>query len=124
MNKWLLFAFVWFSGSLYALFFRDGGTSPPPFVHFDKIAHMGLFFGQFWLLAKIFIETDKPVPWRGLLTAAVFWAAVSEVLQALFTRNRQGDVWDAATDVLGAVLAVYLAYRVQSAGKASGGNFS
>lgn len=114
MNKWLLFALLWLAASVYALFFKpDNGT--PPFAHFDKAAHFGLFFGQFWLLAKIFLHRQQTPPWRWLLPAAFIWAGLSEYLQATLTPDRHGDVFDAIADVLGAACALWLAVRVAHA---------
>ncbi len=112
MNKFVWLSLLWFSASIYALFFKPAVDVAPPFAHFDKCVHAGLFFAQFWLLSKVYVSRQQPLPWRRLLVLAVAWAAASEVLQATLTRTRQGDVWDAAADIFGAASAIWLAARL------------
>lgn len=114
-NKWFALAFAWFLASVYALLLQPASQTPPPFAHFDKVAHMALFFAQFWLLAKGFSSQHRPLPLRLLWTGAIIWAALSEILQALCTTTRQGEVFDALADLIGTGLALYLAYRIQQA---------
>ena len=113
-NKWLWLSLTWFVAAIYALFFKQGGGAAP-FAHFDKVAHFGLFFGQFWLLSKIFLHRQQTPPWRWLLLAALVWAGLSEYLQATLTPDRHGDVFDTIADVLGAACALWLAVRVAQA---------
>ena len=47
LNKFTLFALAWFVSGVYSLVFMESsGTTPPPFPHFDKLAHCGLFLGH------------------------------------------------------------------------------
>lgn len=112
-NKWLLIAIVWFLASIYFLFFKSSGT-PVPIPQFDKICHFGLFFGQFWLMAKACFSAGFTISQRLLLISAIIWAATSEVIQALFT-TRNGDIMDAIADLSGAILALWLAQQIQTA---------
>lgn len=119
MNRWAIGALLWFAATLYALFIKPPGSSVPPFAHFDKVAHFGLFYGQFWLLAKAFFSQGKAIPHQTLFTLAVAWALGSEFLQATLTSSRQGDIWDGLADVLGAGCALWLAERVAQAKQSS-----
>ncbi len=100
---------------MYALLLHEGGNMLPPFAHFDKIVHAGLFFGQFWLLAKVFLQGRRPVPLRALLAAALVLAAGSEWAQGALTATRQADWLDALADMAGAAAALYFAAQVQAA---------
>ena len=75
MNRWLWLSVLWFAGMMYALLLHQGGNAPLPFAHFDKVVHAALFFGQFWLLAKVFLLRRQLVPWQTLLLAALVLAA-------------------------------------------------
>lgn len=113
-NRWLLFSVLWLATILYQLLQESsGGTAP--FPHFDKIAHFAIFFAQFWLLSKIWLNERRNIPIRGLVIAAVCLAAATEIAQALFTNTRQGDWLDAIADIAGATTALWLAQKVQNA---------
>ncbi len=83
LNKFTAAALIWFAATIYALLFKEGGNSAPPFPHFDKVGHFGLFFGQAWLCAKIFIQDNRNIPYKGILFAALLFAVGSELAQAL-----------------------------------------
>lgn len=106
-NKFLLLSGLWFMATIYLLLKAPSGE-PPPFTHFDKLGHFVLFFGQFWLLSKLFFTDHKPVPVLYLSILVVVWAILSEVMQGVLTQDRNADVWDAAADVLGGMLAIAL----------------
>ncbi|PIT15750.1 VanZ family protein [Snodgrassella alvi] len=120
LNKWLLLATCWFIASIYFLFFKAGGN-PVPIPQFDKICHFGLFFGQFWLLAKAYFSANITIPQRLFIITAIIWAAASETIQALFT-TREGDIMDAIADLIGAALALWLAQQIQTARRNSNSN--
>ena len=122
MNRWLWLSVLWFAGMMYALLLHQGSNAPLPFAHFDKVVHAALFFGQFWLLAKVFLLLRRPVPWQALLLVALVLAAGSEWAQGALTASRQADWRDAAADMAGAAAALYFAAQVQAAraGKRSG----
>ena len=113
-NKWLLLSVLWLAAGAYALIWREGGSSAPPFPHFDKLAHAALFFAQFWLLSKVFLTARRSLPVPALLAAALLLAVGSEWAQAAFTVSRQAEVWDGAADMAGAGAALYLAWRLQA----------
>lgn len=110
MNKWQAAALLWLVASIYALLRPETGHTPPPFAHFDKIAHAGLFFGQFWLWARAWSSRGRVAPERLLLAAALAWAVGSEIMQATLGARR-GDPWDAAADMAGALAALWLHRR-------------
>ncbi len=106
-NRYLLLSSIWFAASLYWLFFKAPSSEPLPFVHFDKVAHAGLFFVQTWLIGKIWLQARKAVPWPAILLVLFAWAGLSEVFQAVFTVDRQGELWDALADIGGILAALY-----------------
>lgn len=119
-NRFALFAVLWFVAAVYSLLFSESDSGAPPFAHFDKVAHFALFFAQFWLLAKAFMQDGLAVPYRLLFMLAVLAAAGSEIAQALFTRTREGSIADGFADMLGAGAALWLAYKVASAKRVFG----
>ena len=97
MNRGLWLSVLWFAGMMYALLLHQGSNAPLPFAHFDKVVHAALFFGQFWLLAKVFLLRRQPVPWQALLLAALVLAAGSEWAQGALTARvgrKAGDQGD------------------------------
>lgn len=110
-KKWLLAALAWLAMSVYALIFRPSVHSgAPPFAHFDKFAHALLFLVQTWLAAKYWLSVNRKPPYMLLFIGALCWAIVSELAQHFLTTTRQGDVWDAAADMLGVCLALQFAH--------------
>lgn len=120
-NKFMLLAVLWFAAGVYSLIFRESSSSAPPFPHFDKFAHFCLFLAQFWLLAKAYIVEKKTVPYRGLLLTALVYALGSEWAQAALTATRQGSFGDAAADLAGASLALWLAKQTVEAKRKQAG---
>ena len=95
----LLFALVVLASLV--MLFAPGSDVPSGFPGSDKIVHFSLFA----VLAVTGLRAGiRAVP---LGLGLVGYAATSEVLQAVLPINRDGDVRDAAADVLG--LAVGLA---------------
>ncbi|MDO4906341.1 VanZ family protein [Neisseria sp.] len=119
-NRFALFAVLWFVAAVYLLLFSESDGGAPPFVHFDKVVHFALFFAQFWLLAKAFMQDGLAVPYRLLFVLAVLAATGSETAQALFTRTREGSIADSIADMFGAGAALWLAYKVASAKRVFG----
>ena len=76
-NRFILLSALWFAGSIYSLLFKAAETAPPPFPHFDKVAHLALFFAQIWLLTKAFRTDNRPIPYRSLIVFALCFAVVS-----------------------------------------------
>lgn len=113
-NRYTMFAVLWFLAGIYFLLLRDAGGAPP-FRHFDKVAHFGLFFAQTWLCAKAFIVANKPIPYKTLLAFALVFAVGSEVAQAVWTTTREGSLADVLADVCGVVAALWLAEKVREA---------
>ena len=115
LNKFTAAALIWFAAAIYALLFKEGGNSPPPFPHFDKVGHFGLFFGQAWLCAKIFIQENREIPYKGILLAALLFAVGSELAQAFLTATRQGSIADGIADMAGTAAALWFAAKVEAA---------
>ena len=116
LNKFTAAALIWFVAAIYALLFREGGNSAPPFPHFDKVGHFGLFFGQAWLCAKIFIQDNTEIfPYKGILFAALVFAIGSELAQAFLTATRQGSIADGIADMAGTAAALWFAAKVKAA---------
>ena len=115
LNKFTVAALIWFAAAIYPLLFKEGGNSPPPFPHFDKVGHFGLFFGQAWLCAKIFIQDNRNIPYKGILFAALLFAVGSELAQAFLTTTRQGSIADGIADMVGTVAALWFATKVKAA---------
>ena len=114
-NKFTLLAALWFCGGIYALLFKEGGSAPPPFPHFDKVGHFGLFFGQMWLCAKAYLSDGSGIPFRKLFVFALICALASEAAQGLLTATRQASFGDIAADLLGAAAALWFAWKVSTA---------
>ena len=108
-NRFILLSALWFAGSIYSLLFKAAETAPPPFPHFDKVAHLALFFAQIWLLTKAFRTDNRPIPYRSLMVFALCFAVVSECAQAWFTATRTGSLGDVLADMAGTVLALFAA---------------
>ena len=115
LNKFTAAAFIWFAAAIYALLFKEGGNSAPPFPHFDKVGHFGLFFGQAWLCAKMFIQDSRNIPYKGILLAALLFAIGSELAQAFLTTTRQGSIADGIADMAGTAVALWFAEKVKAA---------
>ena len=114
-NKYLLFAIIWFLLTVYGLLLKTpSGLVQLPFPHFDKFTHMALFFGQFWLLSKVYLSENRCPPFKILILMFVSWAVISEVLQGTLTQTRSADVLDAVADMVGASLALLVARYVHS----------
>lgn len=118
INKFSLLAALWLAAGIYSLLFREAEGGVPPFPHFDKVAHFALFFGQFWLAAKAYIQASRPIPYRTLLTLGLIFAAASEYAQASFTTTRQGTVGDGIADLLGCSVALWVAAKQLQARRA------
>jgi len=115
LNKFTAAACIWFAAAIYALLFKEGGNSAPPFPHFDKVGHFGLFFGQAWLCAKIFIQDNRNIPYKGILFAALLFAVGSELAQAFLTTTRQGSIADGIADMAGTAAALWFAEKIKAA---------
>ncbi|MDN5916725.1 MAG: VanZ family protein [Pseudonocardia sp.] len=84
------------------VFFTPASGVPTAPAGTDKVIHLLLF--------ALLAVTGR---WAGLrattlLLGLLVYAGASEVAQAILPIGRDGDVWDAAVDVTGAVLGVGL----------------
>lgn len=108
MNKFALLALLWFVIGIYALIFREASNDIPPFPHFDKVSHFGLFFVQLWLAARAFMQANKAIPYFTLLAFTLLYAIGSEWVQATFTENREASWLDGIADLCGAGIALLM----------------
>lgn len=92
--------------SLYALFSPASGV---PFLPpgFDKIGHFCLF------AALAVTGRRANIYASGLGASLVVYAVVSEILQSILPINRDGDVWDAAVDLCGVAIGLWLFSRAR-----------
>ncbi len=105
---WLL-VLMWFILSCYGLFLRTPSGATPSIHHLDKVAHFGMFFGQFYLLGVLLNAKNKVQMWR-LWCLGLMWAVLSELIQGYFT-TRIMDVWDGVADVVGVTAALGVLYQ-------------
>jgi VanZ family protein len=91
------------------LLFSPASTVPSGIEVNDKVVHAALFF----VLAVTGVVAGLPL--RALVFGLVLYAGVSEVLQAVLPIDRDGNVFDALADLLGAAagLAAALVVRRQ-----------
>ena len=52
LNKFTAAALIWFAAAIYALLFKEGGNSAPPFPHFDKVGHFRTVFRPGMVVCK------------------------------------------------------------------------
>ncbi|MDF7676247.1 hypothetical protein PT286_05820 [Neisseriaceae bacterium ESL0693] len=111
--KWLFLALIWFGASIYGLFFHHNPTRPP-FQHFDKICHFGLFFGQTWLIIKFYLSRSQPIVLLHLMILMTMWALISETI-LLFLPVHAHFLSDIMLNLLGMIIASALGWRIQKA---------
>lgn len=84
------------------MLFSPGSDVPSGFPGSDKIVHFSLFLA-------LAVTGVRAVPrTRRLAVGLVCYAAASEILQTVLPINRDGDVRDAAADVLGVAVGLVL----------------
>lgn len=105
-KKWAILALVWLTLLMYALLLKPTGSTPI-LPNVDKIAHFGLFFGQFWLIARSILACTGKTYWVVGVVLAIMLAVGSKLLQGL-TGYRSMEIWDGVADVLGAMVALSL----------------
>jgi len=105
---WWLVAPV-LAGHLLALYLPGTSGAPEP-RYVDKVVHAALFGVPVWLLGRLI--------GRIWLLGAVFavHAVVSELVQLWWVPGRDGDVFDAAADLLGISIAVWWLLRTRKEG--------
>jgi VanZ family protein len=88
-------------------------VQPSGGLPWDKIVH-ALIFGL-----VMYTGVRAGLPLRAWLAVTVAHAGLSEALQHWLLPHRSGDVWDAAADAAGAVVAAFLV-RPRGAATSSG----
>ena len=93
------------------VFFAPGSSVPGGIELNDKVVHAALFF----VLAVTGVVAGLPL--RALAFGLMLYAGLSEVLQAVLPIDRDGSVFDALADLIGAAagLATALVVRRQKA---------
>ncbi|MDO4250858.1 MAG: VanZ family protein [Moraxella sp.] len=102
-KKWTIFAIGWF----IVMMIKPSVSVSLSVTSLDKVGHIGLFFGQIWLLGRALIDMPDKQRWRWLMMVALCLALLSEGLQGL-TATRSMQLGDVLADILGAVLALAL----------------
>ncbi len=95
------FALLWFFSSI-----EGSPEIPPPFPHFDKLAHFGYFLaGGFLLTGGNFNRNPVVTSWKPMIVTAIVVMAVVGAIDEwhqCFTPGRSGaDPWDWLADLLG-----------------------
>lgn len=107
-SNWVVLGFAWLFLMICALFFKPsvslGGVLSLPYL--DKMAHFGLFFGQFCLLGKAFIDLPNRLFWSILPIFAMLLAIGTELGQGYLTDTRLMEFWDGVADMAGATAAL------------------
>lgn len=82
----------------------------PPFPHFDKMVHAGLF-GTLCLLLALSLRSSAPkMGTRRLLALAVlasFTYGITDEIHQAFVPGRSCDTLDALADLAGAILVAF-----------------
>ena len=76
--------------------------------HFDKVVHFGIFLG----FALLYRTVHAAGALRAMLTSFAFAAAIELAQWAL--PYREGDWWDLAADMAGAISGAFLVYAIES----------
>lgn len=104
---------------IYLSFFRPPSTDLGTIPGFDKVVHVGMYFGMSGMLWLEFLRAHRrdQVPlwhaWVGALLCPVLFSGVVELLQAYCTTYRGGDWLDFAANTAGALLASGVAQVVR-----------
>lgn len=92
--------------SVYVLFSPASGVPLLP-PGFDKIGHFALFAALALTGCRANLCASR------LGASLVVYAVTSEILQAVLPINRDGDVWDAAVDLCGVGIGLWLFRRAR-----------
>ncbi|MDR0940350.1 MAG: VanZ family protein [Mediterranea sp.] len=104
---------------VYLSLFRPPKTELDNIPNFDKLVHIGMYFGMSALLWVEFLRAhrrDQHPPmwhaWIGALLCPVLFSGAIELVQQYATSYRSGDLMDFLANSTGALLATLLAYFV------------
>jgi len=108
--SWMVFV------TFFSLFSLDGiHTSSFDIPHIDKLVHFTFYFGM--VVLGFFAIRKKKNQWsrkqvvnslNKVLTFAIIYGIIIEVIQHVFTVNRNGDILDAFANSVGALLGMFL----------------
>ncbi len=77
-NRFSLLSALWFAGGIYSLLFKAADFAPPPFPHFDKAAHIALFFAQITAFDQSIQKPENfPSPTAATMVFALCFALFS-----------------------------------------------
>lgn len=100
------FSLIWTAIMFYLLFSPSGSLPKTGLInipHFDKVVHFGMFcmfaFTYLFDSEKAGIRANKTI--IELLIAAIFFAALSELIQLFFIKGRNGSFFDFLADLAG-----------------------
>ena len=107
MRRPVLLALLWSVGILVACSVPGARLPPGPFVSFDKVVHVVMFWGYGALWLRAFPRRPGLI-----LASALAFAVGIEVWQSTPLVGRRMDAGDAVADVIGAVLGMaWVAWR-------------
>lgn len=119
-KKWLIIAAIIYSGLITILFLMPSSDLPRVNLHggTDKAAHFLIHFIFVFLWQLYFFRRyNNRFLWRNaffVLAGSVLYGIIIEVLQGQLTDSRTPDFYDVLANFGGAVLAVFLFYRVKN----------
>lgn len=105
-RKYFYFAVFWtlFITYMSLVTIEKVNTSIINIPNKDKIVHFVFYFIFVFSWIKVF-NSDKNKINLKIVVIAVLYGIIIEVLQSVFTTNRQADIFDAIANALGALTA-------------------
>ena len=78
--------------------------------HIDKVAHFTMYFVLTILLISSLYKQEKKIKYYKIasLLTAVIYGGLIEILQSSIFKNRSGDLYDFAFNVIGAIMGLIL----------------
>ena len=94
--------------------FNDDETSLISIPNFDKFVHFTFYFVMVILgvwAVREYLKTPKKISkvTLGVFLFAVSYGIIIEVLQHTLTVSREGDIWDALANTIGALTGILVA---------------
>lgn len=115
-HKFYIYAVVTYTLFLTAGSLINLNDLPQPPSNFDKVVHVGGYFGLalLWMLWELFRKPfrDKTIVIKRLLVVSfmvIIYGIFIEFLQGILTTYRTADGWDIVANTLGVLLALGVA---------------